>query len=202
VARGARPDCDIDLGHRLDRETSGVVVLTKRAEANRAMKELFSERQVSKVYWALVRGVPEWDTLDCNGPLGPAGREVELAQAVRPDGASARTRFKKLRTLNGLALVGCKPLTGRTHQIRAHLEHVGFPILGDKLYGQPDDIFLEALRIGPTDRVKAAIRFARHALHARAIAFPHPVSGQAIRITAPVPADMSAILEGAEPSWP
>ena len=201
VARHARPDADIDLSHRLDRETSGVVVLSKRPDANRIMKSLFEKRQVSKVYWALVRGVPTWEEETCDGPLGPAGREVELAQAVRPDGASAKTRFKVLKRLEQYALVGCRPLTGRTHQIRAHLEHLGFPILGDKLYGQPDDVFLEALRVGPTDRVKAAIGFPRHALHARAIAFPHPSSGQTVRITAPVPADMREVLDGKPPRW-
>jgi 23S rRNA pseudouridine1911/1915/1917 synthase len=166
------------------------------------MKALFEARKVSKVYWAIVLGVPAWETWDLEAPLGAAGREVELAQAVRPDGASARTRFKVLRRLEHHALVGCKPHTGRTHQIRAHLEHLGFPILGDKLYGQPDDIFLESLRVGPTDRVRAALGFPRQALHARAIAFPHPVSGQAIRVTAPLPADMRHVVEGGAPSWP
>ena len=102
----------------------------------------------------------------------------------------------------GVTLVAIRLITGRKHQIRVQFSHRGFPILGDKLYGQPDDVFLEALRVGPTDRVKAAIGFPRHALHARAIAFPHPVSGQAIRITAPLPADMRAVVEGAAPTWP
>ncbi len=121
---------------------------------------------------------------------------------VHPDGAHARTRFKVLSRLGEHALVGCKPLTGRTHQIRVHLDHLGFPILGDKLYGQPDGIFLENLRVGPTDRVRAAIGFPRHALHARSLAFPHPRSGQVVRVRAPLPADMRAIVEGGTPAWP
>lgn len=201
LARGARPDAAIDLAHRLDRETSGVVLLTKTVESNRLMKELFSERKVGKVYWALVRGTPSWDELTCEAPLGAAGREVELRQAARPDGAPAKTRFKVLRRLDGLALVGCKPFTGRTHQIRAHLEEVGFPILGDKLYGQPDHVFLEHIRQGVTDAVRAAIGFPRHALHARVLTFPHPFTGRALRLTAPVPEDLAAILAGARPTW-
>ena len=201
IARHARPEAAIDIAHRLDRETSGVVILTKSVDANRAMKTLFQERQVGKVYHALVRGVPDWEEATCAEPIGSASATVELRQAVRPEGAPARTRFKVLRRLADMALVACRPLTGRTHQIRVHLEHLGFPILGDKLYGQPDDLFLEHLHLGVTERVREAIRLPRHALHARMIAFPHPVTGQAVRITAPLPPDMRAIVEGAEPRW-
>jgi 23S rRNA pseudouridine1911/1915/1917 synthase len=202
VARRARPDAAIDLSHRLDRDTSGVVVLTKTADANRSMKQAFMDRRVGKVYWALVRGVPPWDEEDCDAPLGPAiGSTVMLRQGVNPAGQSARTRFRIIHRLAGHALVACKPITGRTHQIRAHLEHLGFPILGDKLYGQPDDVFLEILDHGVTDRVRAVIGFPRHALHARSIAFPHPQSGQVLRVRAPLPADMRAIVNGAAPVW-
>jgi 23S rRNA pseudouridine1911/1915/1917 synthase len=202
LARDARPDAAIDLAHRLDRDTSGVVLITKTVDANRAMKDAFQSRRVSKTYWALVRGVPDWEETVCDAPIGSAiGSSVELKMGVNPDGAHARTRFKVLQRLSTYALVGCKPLTGRTHQIRVHLFHLGFPILGDKLYGQTDDIFLEHLRVGPTERVRAAIGFPRHALHARSLAFPHPRSGQVLRVRAPLPADMRAIVEGAAPSW-
>jgi 23S rRNA pseudouridine1911/1915/1917 synthase len=202
LARDARPDAAIDLAHRLDRDTSGVVLITKTVDANRAMKDAFQSRRVSKTYWALVRGVPDWEETVCDAPIGSAiGSSVELKMGVNPDGAHARTRFKVLQRLGTHALVGCKPLTGRTHQIRVHLFHLGFPILGDKLYGQPDDVFLEHLRVGPTERVRAAIGFPRHALHARSLAFPHPRSGQVLRVRAPLPADMRAIVEGAAPSW-
>lgn len=202
LARDARPDAAIDLSHRLDRETSGVVVLTKTAEANRRMKELFQDRKVGKTYLALVRGLPGWDHATCEVPLGvAAGSEVELRRGPDPAGDAARTRFTVLKRLAAHALIACRPFTGRTHQIRAHLEAVGFPILGDKLYGQPDDVFLEHLRVGPTDRVRAAIGFPRHALHARAIVFPHPMSGQALRVRAPLPPDMAAVVAGAAPGW-
>jgi len=202
LARDARPEAAIDLSHRLDRETSGVVLLTKSAEANRRMKELFQTRKVGKSYLALVRGSPAWDHTTCEVPLGAAiGSEVELRRGANPDGDSARTHFTVLKRLPAHALVACRPFTGRTHQIRAHLESLAVPILGDKLYGQPDDIFLENLRVGPTDRVRAAVGFPRHALHARAIVFPHPMSGQALRVRAPLPADMAEIVAGALPTW-
>jgi 23S rRNA pseudouridine1911/1915/1917 synthase len=207
VVRRARPGADIDLAHRLDRETSGVVIVTKHADANRHLKKMFSERKVGKVYWAIVRGTPTWDEHTCDAPLGhAAGSEVVLRQGADVDGAVARTRFKVVHRIpnNGgpaYSLVACKPLTGRTHQIRAHLEHVGFPILGDKLYGQTDDVFLELLDKGATPRVRELIGFPRHALHARSIAFPHPKTGQIVRVRAPLPPDLRAIVHGGAPIW-
>ncbi len=217
LAREARPDHAIDIAHRLDRETSGVVFLVKSLDANRRMRELFQDRHVSKTYHAIVRGDPPWETAVAEQPLGilhPKSDQpvfsgdaetVELRMGFLPDGAPARTTFEVLARLAGpqaLALVACTPETGRTHQIRAHLECLGHPILGDKLYGQPDAIFLEALRKGPTDRVRHAIGFPRHCLHARAIAFPHPFTGQTVRVTAPLAQDMQRLCEGAVPAWP
>lgn len=214
LARDARPECEVDLAHRLDRETSGVVILVKSVEANRRMRDLFQDRYVSKTYQAIVYGSPEWETNVCEAPLGSihpkdesvvaSGKPetVELRQGYVADGSSARTGFSVLSRFGAFSLVECYPETGRTHQIRAHLEVLGFPILGDKLYGQPDDVFLESLRQGPTDRVRAALRFPRHCLHARSIAFPHPFTGQTLRVTAPLAADMQAIVDGAEPIWP
>ena len=224
LARDARPGLDVDIAHRLDRETSGVVILVKTLEANRAMRELFQERYVSKTYHAIVRGLPDWEEADCDHPLGTLHprsetvqlqgptETVELRQGHVVGGAAARTRFRVLARLPGVhiaadvgspgcALVECSPETGRTHQIRAHLECLGLPILGDKLYGQTDGVFLEALRQGPTQRVRDAIGFPRHCLHARSIAFPHPFTGQTLRVTAPLAADMQAICDGAAPAW-
>ena len=153
--------------------------------------------------WAVGRGAPEWDENVCEAPLGHAeGSEVILRQGANPAGAAAKTRFKVVHRVGSYALVACKPLTGRTHQIRAHLEHVGHPILGDKLYGQPDNVFLELLEQGVTPRVRGMIGFPRHALHARSIAFPHPKTGQIVRVRAPLPPDLRAIVHGSLPTWP
>lgn len=202
AVREARPGAHIDLSHRLDKETSGVVMVSKDEAANRHMKQSFEQRKVGKIYWAIVRGVVPWEEERLDAPLGhAAGSKVNLRVGVVEGGDRALTRFKVLRRMAAHSLVACKPLTGRTHQIRVHLEHLGFPILGDKLYGQPDEVWLEHLAHGVTDAVRAAIGFPRHCLHARALVFPHPESGQMVRVKAPLPADMRALVRGEAPRW-
>ena len=202
VVRDARPGLRIDLSHRLDRDTSGVIVLTKDEAANRTMKDAFAARRVAKTYLALVRGVPTWDELVVDVPLGSANAAVKLRRGANPEGDVSVTEFSVRARMAAHSLVECRPRTGRTHQIRVHLEHVGFPILGDKLYGQPDEVFLTIVEqgLGPAERL--AIGFPRHALHAYALSFPHPHSGQLFKVRAPLPADMQAVVDGAVPSWP
>ncbi len=203
LVREMRPGVRIDLSHRLDRDTSGVVLLTKHEDANRAMKDAFQSRKVSKTYQAVVRGVVPWQELAVEARLGhKEGSAVQLRRGENAEGDTALTHMKVLTRMAAHTLVECRPFTGRTHQIRAHLEIAGFPILGDKLYGQPDDIFLELLDHGLTDRVRATLRFPRHALHAHGLAFPHPKSGQMVKVRASLPPDMQAIVDGAEPTWP
>lgn len=201
LVRDARPGVRIDLSHRLDRETSGVVLLTKDEASNRSMKEAFAHRRVAKTYLAIVRGVPEWDELRVDAALGSANAAVKLRRGVSPEGDPSVTEFSVRARMAAHALMECRPLTGRTHQIRAHLEHVGFPILGDKLYGQPDEVFLSIFEGGLTDELRGKIGFPRHALHASALAFPHPHSGQMIKVHASLPSDMQAIVDGGVPAW-
>lgn len=202
LARQARPGVRLDLVHRLDRETSGVVVLTKDLEANATLKKAFQEHRVRKTYHALSIGVIPWDRQDLDGPLGSRlDSEIRIRQAVREGGMPARTEVRVLQRLAAHTLVACHPQSGRTHQIRAHLEHLGFPILGDKLYGHEDAVFLRLLEAGADEFVRAATGFPRHALHAARLDLPHP-DGRALRIQAPLPADMAAIVAGAAPCWP
>ncbi len=202
LVREVRPGVRIDLSHRLDRETSGIVVLTKSEAANRAMKDAFQARKVKKTYHALVRGVVPWESRTVDSALGhAAGSIVQLRRGPDPAGESALTEVRVLQRMAEHTLVECQPHTGRTHQIRVHLEIAGFPILGDKLYGQPDEVFLELLDSGATDSVRARVGFPRHALHAQGLAFPHPHSGQMLKVRAPLPPDMQAIVDGATPQW-
>ncbi len=204
VARSARPDARIDLVHRLDRDTSGVLVLTKDRAANAFLKERLKRREgFVKEYLAVVRGVPAWDTRKIDAPLGSATDSgVRLKQGVRPDGLAARTTVTVLARLQDHALVRCGLHTGRNHQIRVHLDHVGHPLLGDRLYGQPDEVFLACIEGRIDQRIRAAVRFPRQALHAERLTLPHPTRGEPVTVRAPIPADLRAVIEGAEPSWP
>jgi 23S rRNA pseudouridine1911/1915/1917 synthase len=194
LARLARPGLTLHLVHRLDRDTSGVVVLAKDADANRVLKDAFRFQHIHKVYWALCRGAPAWDTLLVDAPIGDdETSDVRVRMGVVPGGQPARTRLFVLARWPDLCLVAAHPRTGRTHQIRVHLEHVGHPIVGDRIYGQPDALFLHLLDHGVDDWARGLLRFPRQALHARAIHLPHP-DGGSVRIVAPLADDLAAVV--------
>ena len=200
--RSAYPDHRIDLVHRLDRDTSGAILLSKDTGANAFMKDLFFRREVGKTYLAITRGCPRWDSAEADGPIGASETsEIRLRKAVVPGGLPARTSVRTLRRMDGLALVECVLHTGRTHQIRVHLEHLGHPILGDKIYGQPDAVFLACIEEGADAEQRAVLRFPRHALHSRSLRFQHPAGGRRM-VTAPLPADMQHLVDGGMPAWP
>lgn len=202
IARAARPDDNIDLAHRLDRETSGINVLTKDKAANAFVKAAFKAKEVQKAYRAIVHGSPPWDDTVVDAPIGLAtGSAVRIRRGVNPEGLPAQTRLTVEQRMGPLTLVRAAPRTGRTHQIRVHLNHTGFPILGDKMYGQPDDIFIHHLENGPDARVRQAVGFPRHALHAYQLTIPHP-DGGSVTFEAPLPADMQGIVDGSVPDWP
>lgn len=206
MVKEARPGCRVDLVHRLDRDTSGVLVLTKDLDANVFLKERFRVRAqaLNKIYLAVVRGQPDWDHREIEVPIGDDARsEVRLRRAVCADGQQAWTTVRVVERMptRGLTLVSCHIHTGRTHQIRVHLEHVGLPILGDRLYGHDDDVFLEWLEEGATPEVRRRVGYPRQCLHAWRLSLPHP-SGATLDIEAPLPSDMAALRDGAVPSWP
>jgi 23S rRNA pseudouridine1911/1915/1917 synthase len=181
----------VDLVHRLDRDTSGVLLLTKDLDANRSLKRALVDGDCAKEYLAICRGVVPWDELLVDAPIGYRGGVVRIQMGVRDDGLDARTTVTVLARHATHSLVRCRLHTGRTHQIRVHLEHVGHAIWGDRLYGVPPEIFLESLDHGLTDRVLAATGAPRHALHAARTSFPHPDGGW-ITVDAPLPDDMRA----------
>jgi len=195
VARLARPDVHLHLVHRLDRDTSGVVILAKDPEANRSLKDAFQRQECDKIYWAICWGIPPWSTRLVDAPIGDnSASEVRVRMGVRPDGMPARTRLFVLARWRDRTLVAAHPRSGRTHQIRLHLEHAGHPILGDRLYGQPDEVFLHTLEHGMDPWALERLGWPRHALHARVLRIPHP-DGHGMEIRAPLPADMTAMLE-------
>lgn len=202
-----RPDERMYLAHRLDRETSGVILLSKTPETDRALKRLFAEpatkgldtkKPIQKTYLAIVTGDPPWETEIAQEPLEldpDNALRVKMRVAREGTGLFARTRFKVLerRTKEGrpYTLVSCALDTGRQHQIRVHLAHRGLVILGDKLYGADDRMFARQADGELTDADRIALELPRHALHAHHIAFEHPiVSGSSVSIESPLPADM------------
>lgn len=206
LVRDGRPGATIDLAHRLDRDTSGILVLSKTGTCNAFLKEQFRTRSqdLAKVYLAVVRGVPDWDHQEVQAPIGIAeNSEIGLRRCVRADGLPAWTTVRVLERWRdrSLALVTCHIHTGRTHQIRVHLEHLGFPILGDRMYGHDDQLFLDSLRQGITPSVRKRAGFPRQCLHAWRMRLPHP-SGSVLDLQAPPPADLQRLMNGAPAEWP
>ncbi|HEX4047624.1 MAG TPA: RluA family pseudouridine synthase [Elusimicrobiota bacterium] len=176
------------LAHRLDRETSGAQVLALDADAARSLYEQFLGRTVRKEYLAVVFGDVAWKRKLLDAPLGPEGGEIRVRQAVGA-GQPAVTEFTRLATDGKLSLVSGRPKTGRLHQLRAHLAHLGHPVVGDKLYVGSGEAYMKAVR-GELGRADLdALGADRQLLHAWKLSFDHPVTGRRLELEAPVPAD-------------
>jgi 23S rRNA pseudouridine1911/1915/1917 synthase len=173
--------------HRLDQGTSGVLAVARTAAAYHRLARAFAAREVDKRYLAIVYGEPSEGTVDA--PIGRhATRRKEMA--VRADGRPARTGYRTLAARAGISLVELHLETGRTHQIRVHLKHLGHPLVGDPVYG-------EARWKGLPKPVQARLRdFPRPALHAWRLALAHPIDGRRLAFEAPVPADLSELWQG------
>lgn len=181
--------------HRLDRDTTGLLLVAKDDLAHRNLAKQFEERSVRKEYLAIVSGVPSRDSDFIEKPIGfhPTNRE-KMAIRLPEDGAKeAVTFYEVLERFDGFAFVRCKPKTGRTHQIRVHLAHIGHPIVADKAYSGRDQLSLHDLigkGIADTDQ----ILIDRQALHAHNLFIRHPLSGADLALHAPLPDDMEAVL--------
>lgn len=170
--------------HRLDLGTSGCLVVAKNDRTHVALTERFQLRQVEKFYQAIVCGELEPPTGDIRAPLArhPTRRQQ---MAVIPSGRFARTTYQRLERLPASAFVEAKLHTGRTHQIRVHFQHIGFPILGDEVYGKQ-----ASRRVAELTGVTSA----RQLLHARRLAFRHPRNGRFVEFDAPLPPDFRSVL--------
>jgi len=193
------------LVNRLDRETSGLVLVAKHAKAEAKCRAQFAQRRVVKRYVVLVEGLfPE--TLRARGWLTPdPGSGVHKRRrftSAEPDSAIpesaewAETGFRFLRFVNGVSEVEAVLHTGRLHQIRATLSSLGYPVVGDKLYGPDPMMFVRFCTDALTEEDRLRLRMARQALHAAELEFEHPATGERVQAVAPLPPDMAAILDG------
>lgn len=192
-ARGEAPH----LCHRLDRDTSGVVLAAKDLLARSRLGRQFEKRTVEKTYLAVVSGVVAGDEGEIDLPLGHAlTSRVRLKMAVRHDSAAqpACTKWRVVRRLSERTLLELRPRTGRQHQLRVHLAAIGHPILGDKLYLGGEEVFLRALNDGMTAEDRRLLVHSRQALHAFRLAFEHPYTGRRTAVEAPLAADLRALL--------
>ncbi|TPW20604.1 MAG: protein kinase, partial [Elusimicrobia bacterium] len=194
ILKTMRPGFEPRLAHRLDRETSGVLALTKDAEAARLLQEQFERRDTAKEYLALVHGRPAWGETVVDLPLAKAEGGVKVRQEVSRDGAPAATEFRVLSSSKDAALVRCRPLTGRLHQIRVHLSHLGHPILGDLLYGADPSLYLKAVAGEITDADRLSAGAPRQMLHAARLSFEHPADARPMTVSAPPPPDFLAAM--------
>jgi 23S rRNA pseudouridine1911/1915/1917 synthase len=194
----------VSLINRLDRETSGVVLVCKTAAAARKCAMAMERGLIRKEYLALVFGWPAEDAFEIDAPILRLGEVAEsrvwLKRAVHPGGAASLTRFrveKRLTRPNGarFALVHASPVTGRTHQIRVHLAHAGHPVIGDKLYVD-DAHYLDFIERGWTTEMQVALWLDRHALHSRMLEVCF--EGEDHRWMAPMPRDFIELLAGAQ----
>lgn len=179
--------------HRLDRDTSGVMVVAKTDSVHMALAEQFEQRLVEKEYYAIVAGYPDRDRDWIEQPIGihPYQREKMAIRNGHGTSREAATFYEVLERKSELALVRVQPRTGRTHQIRVHLAHIGCPVLCDRLYGGRSRLTRGEL-LGTDDE---HVVLQRQALHARRLAVTHPISGERREFVAPLPEDMKTVLE-------
>lgn len=192
--------------HRLDFETSGVILLAKSKPVLVALANLFGSEKPAKTYVALVQGVPAAESFEVNAKLAPHPARHGLMRVDEKRGKRSRTLFRIRERFDGYTLLECQPRTGRTHQIRVHLRHAGFPLLGDRLY-RGRLLLLSSLKkdyrlkAGKTERPLISSA----ALHAETLSLAHPLTGAEVTVTAPLPKELEVAIKylrrfGAAPS--
>ncbi len=168
--------------HRLDKDTTGLLVVARTNDAHLGLTRQLKERTIRRVYWAIVRGQPGVEAGLIDAPIGRHPHD-RLRMAVVAAGRPARTHFRVLERFGDYSLLEVRLETGRTHQIRVHMAYIGHPIAGDPVYGA-----------GRGQRARGELGLQAQALHARELSFRHPVSGEPMHFVAPLPEDMERAL--------
>ena len=199
----ARYKSDVEAGrlvprlcHRLDRETSGIVLVSKNPRTHARLMRQFERRRVEKSYLAIVWGVPEEDGGSIRLPVGPSRTSaIRLKMAVDVDGLDSRTDWVVRERAREHALLHCDLYTGRQHQIRVHLAAIGHPVVGDKLYGPDEMLFAKAQGEGLDQRDLRRLELDRHALHHHRLVFVTPAGGERVEVTSPLAPDLRAFMD-------
>ena len=183
--------------NRLDRETSGITLIAKTAEAASELGKAMQERLLHKEYEAVVQGVPLWQCAVNDEPIlrmeDVAPTRIHVRQCCHPAGKPCLTEFvRREQGRNNCCLVRCIPRTGRLHQIRVHLAYLGYPLVGDKIYGGDETCYLDFMQHGWTPELAARLVLPRHALHACKLSFPR--RGNTVTVESPLPQDLRQLL--------
>lgn len=181
--------------HRLDRETSGALLLGKNSAAASEVQKNFSK--TGKEYISIVRGNVAEKDFTIDKPIGPARNSLINKKREAYNGAeeSALTEFKLLSSSGAFSVVKAFPVTGRMHQIRVHLKYAGYPVLGDKMYGDDETIYLDYVKNGDSENLEERAGFQRCALHSRSFTFFDPFEKREIKICADLPCDMEMFIK-------
>lgn len=196
-------DFRADPAHRLDRETSGLLVCGKTLQACQRLMKSFMDGAVDKQYVAIVEGQPPLPEFEVDAPIAEGTEAIRIAVRIdHAEGRAAKTRFvveKKFeRDGAKFAVLRCFPITGRQHQIRIHAQHAGFPLVGDKMYGPDPGFFDRFSKHQLEEEAWVKLRLKRQALHAAVIEFPHPVTRAAMKFELPLPKDMGDFVTASQ----
>ena len=188
--------------HRLDRDTSGVVLFSKTAQAHRTACQLFEKQKVQKIYMGLIHGTPSQDKLRLTASIAPCRKDPSLMMVDHKEGKPCLTQVEVIERFKDYSWIRIFPVTGRTHQIRVHLASIGHPLVCDRLYGiLEDEVYLSRLKrryLQKTESEKPLIQ--KLALHAETLSFTLPDS-QEIKISAPLRKDLKAVVAQLSKNW-